>query len=325
MSIYSIIKKEGGKAMNVAVMITSIATMACMLAIGAGLRSKITFDHSARNLLSTLIVSVAVPSLILVSFQQIPQDAALYRRLIIVFLISFSLYFCSLVIVWWLSRLSGMTPTQAGQTAVLATHANTGFIGIPLSFTLFGNEGVVLATAFDMATGICLWTLSVMVIKHEYTLRLRTLKPLINMPLFAIVAGLTLFISSIDLPTAALTLLNKLGALTTPLALIYIGLFLPQLFKSWKNVSYRPLVFAVSWKLIILPLLTIALLSLISLDKTSERVILLLSTMSTGSMVPILFAQLKSNEELGAQGTVIATILSLITIPLMYALGLWIL
>jgi predicted permease len=311
--------------MYVSAMVTSIATMACMLMIGASLRSKITFDQSARNLLSTLIVNVAVPSLIVVSFQQLPHDENLYGRLLTIFLISLGLYLTSLVLVWWISRLSGMETKQSGQTAVLASHANTGFIGIPLCYTLFGNEGVVLATAFDMATGICLWTVSVMVLKHEYSLRLRTLKPLLNMPLFAIVVGLIFFISHVNLPTAVLTLLNKLGALTTPLALIYIGLFLPQLFQHWKKVSLRPLALAVTWKLITLPLLTIGLLSFLSLDTASEHVVLLLSTMSTGSMIPILFAQLKSNEELGAHATVLTTMLSLITIPVLFSFGIWIL
>ncbi|WP_028775435.1 AEC family transporter [Shimazuella kribbensis] len=311
--------------MNFVVMIQSVLMMASMLGIGALLTKKVNFNEDTRTLLTTLIVSVAVPCVIVGSFFQLPHEEGLYGHLLIVFAFSLGTYAISLFLTWWLGRLLGMSKFQSSQMAVISAQGNTGFIGLPLCLILFGSKGVILAAVFDTGVGISLWTMSVMVINHRYSITLRSLKPMINIPLIAFFVGLLLSIFQFDAPETLLQFLLKLGALASPLALIYIGFFLPKLFRSNKQTNFKPLIIGISIKLLVVPLITIGILSSLPLDKLTKQVILLMSTMPTGSMVPILFAHLKADEEFGAQATVFATITSLLTIPLMYGLGSWIL
>jgi predicted permease len=307
--------------MNFVVMIQSVLMMASMLGIGALLTKKVTFNADTRTLLTTLIVYVAVPCVIIGSFLQLPKEDGLYHHLLIVFVFSLGIYAITLVVTWWFARLLGISKFQASQMAVIAAQGNTGFIGLPLCLILFGSKGVILAAVFDTAVGISLWTMSVMVIKHQYSVNLRSLKPMINFPLIAFFIGLLLSMFQVETSETLLQLLLKLGALASPLALIYIGLFLPKLFRSKKQTTYKPLIIAIGIKLFVVPLLAIGILSFLPLDKLTQQIILLMSTMPTGSMVPILFAQLKADEEFGAQATVFATIISMLTIPLMYSVG----
>lgn len=311
--------------MNFSVMIESILMMASMLGIGGLLTKKVKLNEDTRTLMTTLIVNVSVPCVIIGSFIQLPKENGLYLQLLIIFSFSLALYAITLIITWWISRWVGTTKLQASQMAVIAAQGNTGFIGLPLCLVLFHSKGVILATAFDTAVGVSLWTMSVMVINHRYSLTLRSLKPLLNFPLAAFLFGLILSFIHVKIPESLLQLFLKLGALASPLALIYIGLFLPKLFRNRKQTAYKTLFISIAIKLLGVPLLAIGILSLFHFDKLMSQVILLLSTMPTGAIVPILFSSLKADEEFGAQGTVYATILSLVTIPLMYRLGSWIL
>jgi predicted permease len=302
-------------------MIQSVLMMASMLGIGAILTKKVNFNDDTRTLLTSLIVYVAVPCVIIGSFFQLPHEDGLYRHLLLVFTFSIGIYAVTLFLTWWLARLLGISKFQASQMAVISAQGNTGFIGLPLCLILFGSKGVILAAVFDTAVGISLWTMSVMVINHRYSITLQSLKPLINIPLIAFFAGLLLSIVQFEAPESLLQLLIKLGALASPLALIYIGFFLPKILRSRKQTAYKALAIAISIKLFVVPLLTIGILSSLPMDTLTKQVILLMSTMPTGSMVPILFSQLKADEEFGAQATVFSTIASLLTIPLMYGLG----
>jgi malate permease and related proteins len=310
---------------NFIVMIESVLMMASMLGIGGLLTKKVNVNEDTRTLMTTLIVNVSVPCVIIGSFMQLPKEDGLYRHLLVVFFFSLGLYAITLAMTWWTARLFKIDKLQASQMAVIAAQGNTGFIGLPLCLILFGSKGAILAAVFDTAVGVSLWTMSVMIINHRYSITLQSLKPMLNFPLFAFILGLIFSITQIEAPESILQFLLKLGALASPLALIYIGFFLPKLLRERKQSAYRPLLFAISIKLFVVPLMTIGILSILHLDTITKQIILLLSTMPTGSMVPILFASLKADEGFGAQATVLGTISSLITIPIMYGLGSWIL
>lgn len=311
--------------MNFIVMMESILMMASMLGIGGLLTKKVNVNDDTRTLLTTIIVYVAVPCVIIGSFIQIPKEDGLYEQLIIVFLFALSLYAITLVMTWWTARGFGHTKQTASQMAVCAAQGNSGFIGIPLCLLLFGSKGAIFAAVFDTAVGISLWTMSVMVINHRYSVNMQSLKPMLNFPLIAFLIGTTLSFTHWQIPATVLQFLLKLGALAPPLALFYIGLFLPKLLRERKETKLKPLIISMIIKLIFVPLLVIGALSILQLDSVTTQVILLLSTMPTGSMVPILFARLKADEQFGAQATVFSTITSLLTIPLMYGLGSWLL
>jgi predicted permease len=311
--------------MNFTVMIESVLMMASMLGIGGLLTKKVRVNEDTRTLLTNLIIYVSVPCVIIGSFIQLPKDNSLYTHLLLVFLFSFMLYLITLVVTWWIARGLGKSKRQASQMAVIAAQGNTGFIGLPLCLILFDSREVILAAIFDTAVGVSLWTLGVMVIRHRYSITLQSLKPMLNFPLIAFFIGIVLSFIHVNVPEPLLQLFLKLGALASPLALIYIGLFIPKLLQNRKNTDYPSLLIAIGIKLIGVPLLTISILFLLRLDSSMSQVILLLSTMPTGSMVPILFATLQTDEEFGAQATVYATLLSLITIPIMYSMGTWML
>jgi predicted permease len=127
----------GTCTINFTVMIESVLMMASMLGIGGLLTKKVKVNEDTRMLLTTLIVYVSVPCVIIGSFIQLPREDSLYQHLLIVFLFSLRLYALTLLMTWWIARWIGTSKFQASQMVVIAAaQGNTGFIGLPLCLIL---------------------------------------------------------------------------------------------------------------------------------------------------------------------------------------------
>lgn len=114
-------------------------------------------------------------------------------------------------------------------------HGNTGYIGLPLCSALLGSKGTIFAAAFDMGVGVSIWTISVMVLQNQVSFSPKVLKPLLNAPLIAIILGVFLFVIELKILDYFLQLLQRLGTIASPLALIYIGFFIPELLPKTYN------------------------------------------------------------------------------------------
>lgn len=304
-------------------MIHTVLVMGSMLGIGAWLTRNVRFNADTRSLFTSLILSVATPSLIFISFLQTPYEPGLDTQLWWTFLFSVGMYLFFIYFTKWMTRLVGISDQRANELAIIAVHGNTGYIGVPLSVVLLGAKGTLFAVAFDMGIGVSLWTISVMVLQKQGSFSLRALKPMLNAPLIATLIGGCFFMFNWKIPNNLLQLFQHLGALATPLALIYIGFFIPPLFKKRNSIAFFNLSIAIGIKLLVIPFITALILSYTNFQKEMTQAILLMSTMPTGAMIPILFEQYQADEELGASATIYATILSLLTVPAMFYIGNW--
>lgn len=292
-----------------------------MIGIGAIISYRSSFQQEQRKLMITLIVNVAMPAMIFVSFLHFPKDNQFYFQLFIVFIFSLVLYMIAIMIGYFIAKWSGAQTNQVREMAVIGANGNTGFIGIPLCTALFGTKGTLLAAAFDIGLGVSLWTVGVFLLQPNSMVAKLNLKPLLNFPIITFVVGMIISVLHISLPEPMIQIFTNLGSLATPLALIFIGLMIPKLLQTWRFISLYYLSTAISVKLVLLPLITALLLSFFQMDPQMKLIILMLSAMPTGSMVPIVFAQFRRNVEFGASATVFATLLSLFTIPVLFLLS----
>jgi predicted permease len=175
-------------------MLNTLLIMGSMLGIGALLNRKVGFHEDTRNLFASLIIYVAVPSLVFVSFLKTPHEPRIYIQLLWMFLFSIGIYIVTLFFTIWIASLFNITRQRANELAVIAAHGNTGFIGLPLCAALFGSKGVILAIAFDEGVGVCFWTISAMVLQNRISFSPQILKSVFNFPLIAIGLGLSFYL-----------------------------------------------------------------------------------------------------------------------------------
>lgn len=302
-------------------LLQSILIMAVIIGIGGfiGFRQPLTTD--SRQLVITIIVNVALPCIILDGIFQTPIDDQLWTQIITTFLLSVLLNCFGILIGWLGARALPVDEKKRRQIAILSGLGNTGFIGIPLCAALFGPKGALLAAIFDAGVDIVMWTVGVMMLQGKGSFSLQGLKSLINIPMLAIVGGLTFALIGFVPPEPAKQIFGTLSKLASPLAMLYIGMLMPHFFKAKRFVPIRLISVPIIFKLFLFPLLTALLLSVYPIDAEIASITLIQVAMPTLTLASILFARYAGDEEMGAMTTLFSTLLALLTIPAVVYMG----
>lgn len=307
--------------MDFTTIFTSVIVMGCMIGVGILLKRGLTFNEDARQLLMGIIINVAMPCIILYSIFQFPMNDSVFKLVLITFMLSIFINLLGIAIGWSVATLMKVPAQRAKEMAIVAGFGNTGFIGLPLCATLFGPKGALLAAVFDAGLDFTIWTAGVLLLQKNSGFSLRSLKAMVNIPMIAIVLGLTLGYFHFQPPQLILTLTGNLANLASPLAMIYIGLLVPTLWAKRSAIPKLHLSVPIFLKLIMLPITTALILKFLALDTAITQVALVQAAMPTITIASILFTKYQADVEMGAAATVFATIISLATIPVIVYLG----
>ena len=139
--------------------------------------------------------------------------------------------------------------------------------------------------------------------------------------LIAIAIGLILFFTQLPLPSIVTKTLGHLTGINTPLAMFTVGIYLAQ--TNLVKMLVKPRLYLISAvRLVVIPLLSLALLTLIPGNFIDMKMALLLAAACpVGSNVAV-YAQLHGKDYPYAVETVIiSTLLSIVTVPAFVALA----
>ena len=196
--------------------------------------------------------------------------------------------------------------------------SNPGFFGVPLIIASMGQGSVFYVACFIAFLNIGQWTYGVSILTGQSIAQGFQPKKLIRAPfIIAILTGLALFLIQPPLPAVVTGALSAVAALNTPLAMFTVGIYLAQ--ADIPGLVRRRSLYAVSAvRLLIIPALALALLSLLPGSLHDMKLALLLAiACPVGSNVAV-YAQLHGKDFPYAVGTVIvSTLFSLVTIPLL--------
>ncbi|WP_342514575.1 AEC family transporter [Sporosarcina sp. FSL K6-1522] len=303
--------------MELSIVIQSIAIISFMIVIGAVLSKSFQFNDDTRGVFISLIVNIAMPSIILSSIFNVKMDNDTFRTIILVFFVSILINVVGIGLGWVLSFIFYKKSKKHAELALLAGLGNTGFIGIPLCAVLIGPEGALYAAIFDAGVDFTIWTVGVLILQKNRSIELDTFKSMINIPLISIFVGLIVSYFHYSPPTLIINLVDQLAALAAPLAMFYIGILVMSIKFSRVKDNGLKVWIPISVKLLMLPALVAVLIGYFQLDMTIVQTVLIQSMMPTLTLASILFAKYSADEDMGAITTVLSTILALLTIPVM--------
>lgn len=300
--------------MDIAVVYQSIFLIALLIILGAITAREYRLNRDTRQMYMTLIIKVAMPSIILSSIFKVDIDDKIIKILAIIFFISILINLFGLALGFVISTIFRLH-TKRIEITILSAFGNTGFIGIPLCAVLFGPEGALYAAIFDAGVDFTIWTFGVFIIQRNRSFTFKTFKGMINIPLLAIIIGLLIALFKIPLPEILLDLSDSLASFAVPLAMFYIGATMNQYKSFSKNISYIELIIPVLVKLVILPLLVVTFVIYFKLNELISYILIVQSMMPALTLSSILFAKHARDENFGAFVTVLSTAMSLLTIP----------
>jgi len=304
------------------IVFTQIAILAVVVVIGAIAAKAKVFNSESKDVLSKVIFNISLPLMLFANFFRLEATPRLIANSLTVLAISGFVVFFLLIIGWIAAKVFRFKDAEA---AVFKTHSmfgNTIFLGFPLITALYGVEGLLYASMFQLISSILMWTVGVIVLNHGNGISWKkSLLKVVNPNTIATLLGLAFFLLSVKLPAVILKPMTELGAANTWLSMLYIGAML--VFSNVGGLLKKKSLYIISLnRLIIAPALMILIFWLIghfaglSPDKLVSSVIILEASMPCMATVVIMAKEFGSDDSLAVGNVFVSTILSIITLPL---------
>jgi len=289
-----------------------ILIMVMIMAIGLTCAKVGLIDDSANKRFSSLLLVLVNPLVILLAYQR-PFEPELLRGLLLSIFLGLVAFGIACAVVHVVYRNRGGRDLALERFA--AIYPNSGFLGIPLIYGIFGAEGVFYLTGYLTVFFSFFWTHGMMTMsgKRDFS---TIKKAMASPPLLAIFLGFMLFVLQIEIPQIIHTPLALIGSLNTPLAMLVAGasIYGASVAKILRDKRVYGLV---AMRLLILPTLTILVLAPFDIPPMIRSITVIISACPIAINL-ILFAHKYDRDHVYAsQAFVAATILSMGTIPLL--------
>lgn len=280
-----------------------------MLLAFACYKLKIVSQEGNRTV-SNLLLLVVNPCLIITAYQ-IDYDT----RLVNGFLISFAAACASHIIGIVIARF--LIPVKNNPDYYLdrfgSIYSNCGFIGIPLIYSILGNEGVFYLTAYMAVFNLFSWTHGLNLIKNSFSLR-QLKEGLLSPTILATIIAMFLFFMRLRIPSTLLDSMNYVANMNTPLAMMVAGFSVAQ--ADFRKIFTNLHIYWVSFlKLLGVPLAVTLFLSLIGVEHDLAYVTLIAAACPAAATMTMMSIRYHKNYTYASEIFAFTTVLSMITIP----------
>ncbi len=222
---------------------------------------------------------------------------------------------------WLIYRLRPPAAPLFGALLLAAAFPNATYLGLPVLEAVFGAQARSIAVQYDLfACTPLLLSVGIMVAAHYGNGALGSpFKALLRVPpLWAALAGVTLNIGGVPLPSIAGGLLDMLAAGVVPLMLFAIGLGLRWPEGGWRRLPM--LVPVLLLQLLITPALVWGLGSMLGLQGWTLQAVVLEAAMPSMVLGIVLCDRYALDTALYSLAVTLSTALAIITLPLWFGL-----
>ena len=304
--------------MNLAhITVDKIMEMFIIMVIGAVTFKTGIADNGTSKRMSSILLNVITPCMIIVSYQM-EFDRELLIGLIVTLGLSLASIFLSILLSRLLIRSKENQDMSVEKFSMI--YSNCGFIGIPIINGLLGAKGVFFMTAYITAFNIMIWSHGILLMKGKTGNMMSTVKSFINSSTVAIVVGILFFVTGLHLPEVVGNPLSMIGAMNTPVAMLISGMNLAE--SELLSCLKSPRTYMISAaKLLVIPLITLALLMAVKVDYAIAVTILVASACPSGATGAMFALQYNKNSQYASKLLAVTTVLSLVTIPAVMLVG----
>ena len=296
-------------------MVGLLTLLVCLL-IGVGLQRVKSLPSNAHSTLGTLILYVPLPAVCLLSLPDLEWNI----ELLSLGLVAWIVFGVAYVLFSFLGRKFNWEKDLTGCLILTAGFCNSAFVGFPVIEALFGSEALKHAIFLDQAGSFLIVSSFGIWVALTYSsgkLRKRVLlkKIFLFPPFVAFVTGISAGSLGWRAEGISRELLERLGGLLTPLALISVGL---QLHWNEMKQEFRYLITGLAYKLIFAPLIILVIYFSIGVDKNIFQVAVMESAMAPMITSSILAASHNLRPRLAGMMVGVGVPLSFINLGLWY-------
>ena len=266
--------------------------------------------------LSSLVINFTCPALILASAMtgDLPD-----RRLILPLLgISALTYVLLTGVAFLLPRFLTKQKDDEGIVGFALMFGNVGFMGYPVVASIFGQQAVFYAAVLNVVNTFAVFTIgTILILGNLGDGRHFQKKVLYSTPMLSAYLAMLIVALGIDnIPGVISQPLTMIGNITVPAALLIIGSSMSQL--SVRTMLGNPTVYATTlFRLVLIPVGFYYLFSALGFDPYVVDINTMVIAMPVATYGTILCLKHNRDTTLITEVTLITTLLSMITIPLL--------
>lgn len=304
------------------IIIQAVIPLFCIILVGYLAGRFKSCGVSSAKVLNAFVMKFPLPILVFGSIANESLDRIFNLPFVGAFLIGL---FLPLFIVLWISRvIYKETLTKSVMRSMAVSFPNVGFMGIPLLGTLFGKEGVLIASvSVFLSVFQMIFTIIICEIDKEEKVDIKeSIKSgailLVKHPMMiATILGLLYSSSTFPMPIPLENFTKWLGGVAGPTALFSLGLLLVgQKFSKGK----AEVTTVSALKLFLQPAITFACLMFFNADPIWAAGGLILSALPTGVAISVFSDYYGAYTKRGTKALLVTTVGSLITLTILIGL-----
>ena len=284
-----------------------------MIMLGFMARKIKLLDEKAHTPLGTLVFNISMPLMVFCSISStLTRD--LLQKAGIILIIAVCTYLGCLLLSYLYVKLLRIKEEEKGVHQYCFAFSNVAFIGIPLINAFWGDEGIIYVSIFAVVFSCFNSTIGISLLSNKST-KGDPFQVFKMPPFWGSVFGILFGVLGLRVPEIIFSNLQIIGNMTTPLAMIFIGLTLAN-----SNITvvgkYKAVFVTVLFRLVILPAACFLILRYIFTDYYTYSIPTLIVATPFATMLTLFAEKQGSNVELASFASVVGAACSMITIPI---------
>ena len=208
--------------MEGSIIVSQMVQMFLIMFLGYFLRKQGLLDQGFTAKLTTFLLNVAMPCLILHSVIGQADEPNL-REAGIVFAVAAGMYLLLPLLSLLLVKLLRLPKQQQGVYAFMMTFSNVGFMGFPLVNAVYGSEAVFYTAIINILFTISSYTIGLLLLHCGQATKAKfDPKQLLTPGVVLSVLAIILYLADLSFPTELVQSTETVGNMTTPSAMLCI-------------------------------------------------------------------------------------------------------
>lgn len=300
--------------------IESVLSIIIMFMTGFFMTRAGWINEDTGSIFSKIILKVSLPAYMIYNICSTftrSKLAGYAKWMWIPFAAIFALYIISICI----SNVFRIADKRKGVFRTILFNSNTVYVGLPVITALFGDKSVAFILLYYIANTTIFWTIGAYEISRDKDRSLKiplfskaSLHRIISPVLIGFMSAIVLVLLNIHLPSFIMNSCKYLGNMTTPLAMLFIGIVL---YNSYRHIHFdKDIVLLVLGRFLISPLIVIFLTHVFALPDLMAKVFIMESAMPAMTNTNVVAKGYGSDYEFSTIVTVVTTVLSMAVIPI---------
>lgn len=289
-------------------------TMFVLLAVGFVCTRLGMFTQKGRESMTNIFINIMIPCSIITAFYESLTIELLIKGIWMVLAYTFNLTFC-----WAIGKVlyRWAEPDKRGILKYATIISNAQFMGFPIVQAAMGQEGLMLASLAMIPGTVFTWTIALAQFT-EISGR-NGVKSVFTHPCFwSVIIGVCMAVFRIPLHNSIFDALSRLGNCVMPVSMLIIGSILAGV--HLKSIFDWRLYYYSFIRLIAIPAVLYLIFTLVHLDPTVKRVVVIMAAMPAGTVTAMLAEKHGANAEFASQLIFVSTVLSIVTLSVLAAI-----